>query len=111
MTRLLPLQSLFVHARFRSAFTLLVCVVALSLPRNVRANVYATNVRVNGGTTNATIAYGGGATISYRLNEPASAGVAIAIKSGSTTVRSITKPGGGAGALRGANSVAVNGRE
>jgi len=76
-----------------------------------RANVYPTNLRLNGGTTNATLAYGGAAAIGYLLNEPATAGVAVHIKSGATTIRTLTLAGGGPGTARGTNSVTWNGRD
>ena len=76
-----------------------------------RANVYATNVRLNGGTTNVSLAPGGSVTIGYLLNEPATLGVSVAIKQGSTTVRTIALPPGGPGTTKGTNTVSWDGRD
>jgi hypothetical protein len=75
------------------------------------ANVYASNVKINGGTTNLSVLQGTNVTISYILNEPASAGITIKILSGQTAVRTISVPGGGAGAARGTNAVAWDGKD
>src|SRR5258708_29115393 len=72
----------------------------------LRANVYATDVRVNGGITNLVANAGDILTIGYVLNEPASLGVTIQILSGSTVVRSLSFPGGTPRAVRGLNEVA-----
>ena len=72
---------------------------------SARANVYATNVKLNGDYTNVVCAQGTGLSISYLLNEPATLGVAINILSGSNSVRTISVPAGSPGALRGTNSV------
>jgi hypothetical protein len=76
-----------------------------------RANVYATNVRLNGGTTNVSLAPGGSVTIGYLLNEPATLGVTVAIKQGGTAVRSIALTGGGPGTMPGTNAVSWDGRD
>ena len=75
--------------------------------RPASANVYATNIKLNGSLTSATVAPGVGATITYILNEPAPSGVTIKILSGGTAVRTIT----GAGALRGLNTVIWDGTD
>jgi hypothetical protein len=77
---------------------------------SVRANVYATNVRLNGSTSDVTITGGSNLQISYILNEPASAGVSIQILSGSTPIRTMTISAGTAGALRGLNTVIWDGK-
>ena len=61
---------------------------------SVRANVYATNLRLNNATTNFTYLTATNIPISYLLNEPASAGVTVAIKSNATTVRTVSLAGG-----------------
>ena len=48
-----------------------------SLAPSARANVYATNIKLNGSLTNVTIVQGAGVAIRYVLNEPASAGVTV----------------------------------
>lgn len=75
----------------------------------VRANVYPTNVRLNGSSSN--VVAGANLTISYRLNEAASAGVTIAINSNITTLRTISLAGGGPGTARGTNSVVWDGKD
>src|SRR6516162_3556523 len=72
---------------------------------SARANVYATKVRLNGGTTNVALAPGGSVTIGYLLNEPATLGVTVAIKQGASTVRTISLAGGGPGTAPGTNAV------
>jgi hypothetical protein len=70
-----------------------------------KANVYATNIRINGGTTNILTAPTNVITITYLLNEPASLGTTVQILSGATVVRSLSFPPEGQGTLRGFNSV------
>jgi hypothetical protein len=100
-------------ARFRQAIPSLGMIISLwfGFSEPVRANVYPTNVRLNGGTTNVTASTGTSLIISYLLNEPASSGVTVAIKSNATTLRTISLAGGGAGAARGTNSVIWNGKD
>ena len=77
---------------------------------SARANVFASNVKINGGITNLAVAPGTNVSISYILNEPASAGVTISILSGATAVRTINLAAGSAGTLRGTNLVVWNGK-
>src|SRR5882724_11418126 len=70
-----------------------------------RANVYATNVKLNGGATNVTLQSGDSVTISYVLNEPASLGVTLNILSATGAVRSIAIAGNAVGARKGLNTV------
>jgi hypothetical protein len=72
--------------------------------------VFASNVKINGGTSNVSVAPGASVSISYILNEPASAGVTIKILSGTTAVRTISLAGGSAGTLRGTNIVVWDGK-
>jgi len=91
----------------RLLFALVIgCVLAA---RSAQANVYATNVKLNGGTTNLTVQAGEGISISYILNEPASLGVTINILAGATAVRSIALAPDGPGCQRGANTVMWDG--
>jgi hypothetical protein len=76
---------------------------------SARANVFASNIKINGGMTNLTVAPGSNVTISYILNEPASAGVTVTIFSGATTVRTIAIASG-PGTARGTNTVFWDGR-
>ncbi|MDB6022646.1 MAG: hypothetical protein JWQ04_2503, partial [Pedosphaera sp.] len=48
---------------------LAIAVAALSCSPDARANVYATNIKLNGALSNATVGQGAGVTISYILNE------------------------------------------
>ena len=75
-----------------------------------RANVYATNIKLNGATNNVTTAPGGSINISYILNEPASAGVTIKVLAGNIPVRNIVVPAGNPGALAGLNTVTWDGK-
>jgi hypothetical protein len=75
-----------------------------------RANVYASDVRINGGITNISAAAGDTIAISYLLNEPASGGVTVQIRSGGTVARSLTFAPGSVGTLRGFNEVTWDGR-
>jgi hypothetical protein len=75
----------------------------------LRANVYATNIRLNGGTNNVAIT--GSVSISYILNEPATAGVRIDISSGTNIVRSLILSNGVPGTLLGSNSVSWDGKD
>lgn len=85
------------------------CLVLAIPSPTARANVYATNVKLNGDYTNVVCAAGTGLTISYLLNEPATRGVTVNILYGNNPVRAITVPAGGPGALLGTNSVAWDG--
>ena len=81
-----------------------VLITILITTTNAWANVYATNIRLNGGTTNAVVVQGGNASISYILNEPATEGVIIEIKSGMGTLRTIILTNA-LGTARGSNNV------
>ena len=98
---------------FRRAIPCLGVMISLwfGFSEPVRANVYPTNVRLNGGTTNVTASAGTSVIISYLLNEPASSGVTVAIKSNATTLRTIIIAGGNAGTARGSNAVVWNGKD
>jgi len=104
--RSIPIRS---TPSFGLAIALLVLLSA-STP-SAHANVYATNLRLNGTTTNLVYLAPTNVTISYLLNEPASAGTTITVKSGTNVIRTINIAGGAAGALRGANSVIWNGKD
>jgi hypothetical protein len=82
-----------------------------ALSGSAYANVYATNIKVNGSTNSPTVFAGNNVSISYILNEPASAGVTLRILSGSTVVRSLALAAGSAGSLRGSNTVNWDGQD
>jgi multisubunit Na+/H+ antiporter MnhF subunit len=77
---------------------------------SARANVFASNVKINGGMTNISVAQGTSVNIGYILNEPASSGVTIKILSGANAVRTISIAAGTNGTLRGTNTVAWDGK-
>ena len=72
---------------------LLVCGTSL-LSTSSRANVYATNIKLDGGITNLVTPAGTNVSITYILNEPASR-VEVDILSGASTIRrlNLTDPG------------------
>jgi hypothetical protein len=90
--------------------TLLLLVLSL-LPPSARANVYATNIKLNGGTANLNVSPGAGVTISYILNEPASLGVTVNILSTSNVVRSLVFAPNTPGARLGTNAVVWDGKD
>jgi hypothetical protein len=90
---------------------LLALPLLLSNAVSVRANVYATNIKVNGGLSAVGVPLGATAQISYILNEPASGGVIIKISSTNALVRTITIPAGSPGTLRGTNVVTWDGKD
>jgi hypothetical protein len=72
---------------------------------SARANVYASSIQVDGYLTNPVSAsQGSTVAISYILNEPATAGVAVKILSGASVVRTISINSGN-GTTKGKNSV------
>jgi hypothetical protein len=79
--------------------------------RSARANVYATNIKLNGELINATAAQGSDVSISYILNEPASAGVTINVLSNAVVVRTIDIAGDTDGAFTGLNTVTWDGKD
>jgi hypothetical protein len=90
----------------------LFCVATLLAGGVVRANVYPTQVVLNGGYTNQSIAPGGNVTIGYTLNELASAGVTITIQSTNrVTLRTIALTNGAAGTMRGTNRIVWDGKD
>jgi hypothetical protein len=94
-----------------SLFNVLTLLTLLTLiPTRSQANVYATNIRFNGGLTNIVIPAGTNVAITYSLNENATLGVTININAGATTVRTITLTSPGPGTLQGSNYVVWDGR-
>jgi len=78
---------------------------------SARANVYATNIKLNGELINATATQGSEVNISYILNEPASAGVTIDVVSNAVAVRTLSIAGYDNGALSGLNTVVWDGKD
>jgi hypothetical protein len=78
---------------------------------SVQANVYATNIKINGSLSSTGVPVGSRVNISYILNEPASAGVTLQIASSNAVVRTIAIAGGTAGTARGTNTVVWDGND
>jgi hypothetical protein len=99
----------------RSVFLFLFCSTAallvLLLAPAASANVYATNIRLNGALTDLQLATATNVNITYILNEPATEGVTINITSGATIVQTIVLTNTSPGTLRGANLVVWDGTD
>lgn len=89
--------------------TILIVISGSSLP-SAKANVYATNIKLNSSTTNVIAPPNSSVDISYILNEPATLGVTLKILSGATTVRTLSITNG-QGTLAGANTVTWDGKD
>jgi hypothetical protein len=83
----------------------------IAFPHEVGANVYATHIRLNGGTTNIAAAAGDIISISFLLNEPASLGTTVQIRSGANVVRSLSFLPQTQGTLRGFNEITWDGTD
>ncbi len=90
--------------RHRACLTGLVLLFLAAFVSSARANVYATNIKLNGTLTDSWVAPGYPARISYILNEPATMGVTLQIFSGTNVVRTFLATNGQAGALVGSNA-------
>ncbi len=88
---------------------LAIALAALSFTTTARANVYATNIKLNGSLSSISTASGSAVTITYILNEAATSGTTIKILSGVTVVDTISIASGSAGTLRGLNTVTWGG--
>jgi hypothetical protein len=96
--------------RLRTPILLSLLAAGLMIADNAKANVYASNIKVNGTLTNSvSTSQGSSVTISYILNEAATAGVTINISSGGTPVRTISIPSG-TGTAKGLNTVNWDGK-
>src|ERR1700748_612224 len=76
---------------------------------SAQADVFASNIKLNGNLSSITNASGTPVTISYILNEPASLGTTIQILSGTNVVSTIGVASGNSGTLRGTNAVVWGG--
>jgi hypothetical protein len=112
MKRSLYFGSLLFFARLLPLYlvSMVASVLVLVFGNCARANVYATNIRLNGATTNVVVPPGGTTTISYILNEPATAAVIIQVKSGLNTIRTISLTNS-PGTARGTNTVVWDGKD
>src|SRR5260221_13782550 len=102
--------SLF-YRRFRYLVWCGVLMLQVLLTNKVQANVYATNLRFNGGMTNVTVPAVTNINITYILNEDAVRGVTININSGATPLRTINLTNPNPGTLRGTNLVTWDGKD
>ena len=87
--------------------------LTLALPcvtPQARANVYATNFKLNGSTNSLAITVGQEVNIGYILNEPASAGVTLRILRVTNVVRTLSLTNGAPGTSRGPNTVTWDGK-
>ena len=96
--------------RTTTTFILAVLMVSFCFIPKTQANVYATNIKLNGGINNVTGSPTNGLNISYILNEPATLGVTVKILSGANPVRSISITGTNAGTLMGTNTIVWDGK-
>src|SRR5439155_17400290 len=108
----LPLDLVNGHARavHRLLFCLLVTFLGLLLVPTARANVYATDIRLNGALTDLQLGSATNVNITYILNEPAT-NVTINITSGATIIQTIIVTNPSPGTLRGTNLVVWDGTD
>jgi hypothetical protein len=73
-------------------FRFLLCILTgvLISPLSARANVYATDIQINGNLTNASATIGSPASITYRLNQAADLGVTVKVLQGTNVVAAMT---------------------
>lgn len=76
-----------------------------------RANVYATDLKLNGSLTNSWVAPGFPALVSYILNEPATGGVQVHICAGTNILKTFLATNGQPGALTGSNAFLWDGTD
>ena len=89
----------------RTAGNLALVLALASSALTARANVFASNIKLNGNLRSISSGQGSIVNISYILNEPATAGVTINILSGTNVVDTIQIASPNVGTVRGANSV------
>lgn len=109
LSSLIPFINTFLCSMRSFAATLLFLASLLLGSAKAHANVYATNIRLNGGFTNIVVPAATNLAITYTLNEPATLGVTININSGATPVRTISLASPNPGTLQGSNYVAWDG--
>ncbi len=93
----------------RVLLLLFACLFSIFIATSAQANVYATNIRFNGGVTNVLLQAGETVSISYVLNEPASRGLTLRLVAGNTAIRTVVLTSGSPGTLRGTNTVSWDG--
>lgn len=81
---------------------------AFAIVPAARANVYATDIRLNGTLTNTvSVSVGSSVTLTYHLNDNATAGVTINLRSNATVVAATNIASPNAGTLMGLNTVSL----
>ena len=85
------------------AGSLVLALVFMSSALTARANVYATDIRLNGSLNAGVIVPGASLTISYILNDAATGGVWVRIYSGTNLIQTLASTNGNAGTNAGLN--------
>ena len=92
----------------RNQWLLVALFLMLSFCPSTRANVYATDIQINGSLQAGVVVPGAPVTISYILNDTASR-VSVQIYSGTNIAKTFSSSNGAAGTNAGFNAVAWNG--
>src|SRR6266853_1307215 len=96
------------YVRGISIPALLAAVGLLTVVSSVHANIYATNIKLNGNSTTSSVTSGSSVAISYILNEPA-ATVTVNLLSGTAIVRSLVSSSA-TNTARGLNTIFWDGK-
>jgi hypothetical protein len=91
-----------------SCFALLGILFFCFFAKSARANVYATDIRLNGSLHAGVVLPGGSVAISYILNDTASGGVWVRIYSGANLIQTLSSADDEAGTNAGLNSAVWN---
>ncbi|MDB6029092.1 MAG: hypothetical protein JWM68_5315 [Verrucomicrobiales bacterium] len=91
-------------------FALFLAIIFSLSTHRVRANVYATHIRLQNTTNSPFVGQGDALAVSYILNEPASDGTVLEISAGTNVVRTLETFSGN-GTLPGQNSVVWDGKD
>jgi hypothetical protein len=102
---LLRIQTIFGWMAQCLALTLLF----ISSAMTAHANVYASDIKLNGSQNAAVILPGGSLTISYILNDTATGGVWVRIYGGTNAIHTLSSADGNAGTNAGLNSAIWSG--
>src|SRR5271156_2826765 len=93
----------------RMAGSVAFALVFVSSAATARANVYATDIRLNGSLNAGVIVPGANLTISYILNDTATGGVWVRIYSGTNVIQTLASTNENAGTNAGLNSAIWHG--
>lgn len=97
-------------ARIVGVLTCCVALLAGLAGLSVRANVFASNLRLSGSTSNLTTTPGDAVPLTYVLNEAASAGLTVSVFTGTNVVWSTNISGASPNAAAGAHLLSWSGR-